>query len=114
MKYVSSGKPVEFEKALDYSMVYADGAIFQLTNNAPRIIFYQEHVELDEDGSTIAKDKRKVKLRFEVRMPPNVTEHLAEAISLASELYKAANKISRNKIKNDKCMAQSLSNFNSK
>lgn len=80
-----------YEKALDYAVIYADGVIVKPGGDRVcRLIFYQEHLEPAPDGKDIDRNKKLIKMKFEVRMPERTAVKVSQYITNHVDLRRQA------------------------
>lgn len=92
---MSNDIETRYDKPPDFASVYADGAIFQMTDTLTRLVFYQKEVEPTEDCSEIEKQKERVILKFEVRLDEYTVRHLVGGIKEILDLKDKAFKMER-------------------
>lgn len=83
------------EKDLNYTTLYADGAIFRLEGDTPRLIFYQKEVEPSDDRMTMEAEKETIRLKLEVRLSHASIRRLMELVQPLYELRESAIKMTQ-------------------
>lgn len=94
-----------YVKPPDFASVYADGVILQVGDDLSRLMFYQREVDPTEDGMGIEKEKERVVLKFEVRIPRYTLELLAENASELLKLKEEAFNMEQRHKKDEKVLA---------